>query len=343
MRKLLSNLLASFENKKKLHTGVILPILFFLILSIRFNGQDFLVDGFTMPDLQKGEFSIDIQLYIEYLEAFRNDSQIIGTVPPPFLYRPLSPLAASVLPFSPITSLNVVNVISLALSLFLMFSMVKRESGSKYAVLASYLMILSFPFLYYGSIGNIDPGSLFFVSLGIYIYRHYGLSWSLLLLPIAISQKEVTILYLFYIAGDLLLRKGLKWKIMAIALPLIGIGVYELIKALYPAVPFIWTPGDDFIFNNLTRARAYLAPGLSFGLPFLIILLMNKYIHWRLDFSYIIAIVAIFGLLAYAFVSAYVDGRFVFIGLSILCMYSVRLLKRYLEHGSEEIGFSRVA
>gem|GEM_PF-1213024 len=329
--KLIRLLIGFFERTYRFQTRFLIPIVFLIALSIRFNGNDLLIDGLTMPDIEKGSLSLDIEQYIDYVEFFRSDSKFHELqVDPPYSFRPLQPFLASLVPTHPLTALNLINIASLAIALFLLYKLIRKSGKDRgMAILAIYIIIFSFPFMYYGSVGYIDPMSLFFVTLGIYLYRKYGLWISIVLLPFALAQKEVTILYLFFIAGDWLSKLNKRHAILRSIL-MIGGGFlyYTFFKTFFEGGDYMWSPGTDFLRDNLTRARAYISPILSLGLPGLIILANMKIWSWKDDSAWLIALTAMLGLLGYAFVGAYVDGRFIFIGYSILSWYSIILIDR---------------
>ncbi len=64
-----------------------------------------------------GTIPFDIEQYISYTEFFRGEMDDNTQLEGPFVYRPLTPLLASFLPFDALTSINLVNLIVLLLTL----------------------------------------------------------------------------------------------------------------------------------------------------------------------------------------------------------------------------------
>jgi hypothetical protein len=100
-------------------TALILSLI--LVCYPRFNRQDIgPIQKFTGKIEGKPSLG-DSPHYTNYVNYFRGDSSI-RQINLPFLYRPLAPLIASLLPIKdPMTAINVLNVFSLYVALVFLF------------------------------------------------------------------------------------------------------------------------------------------------------------------------------------------------------------------------------
>ena len=134
-----------------------LTVLLVLICLPRFDRRDLgLIGGLTTDGKAATEQLYDASYYVEYLELFRGIPA--KSHKSPFIYRPLVPFLGSLLPFKPMTSINIVNLaflfIGCALShLTLLFVGCRRNLSFRTALRGF------FPVFYYGTIGLVDPAA----------------------------------------------------------------------------------------------------------------------------------------------------------------------------------------
>lgn len=140
----------------KIHKLILLLILLNIIALPRFNWRDL-----PQPLNQfVGEKPFDVIQYEKYVEFFRGTKNVANELEGPFSYRPLVPLLASVLPFKPNTSINLINLFFLTLGLIYHLRLLRLFGFIENQIIIGVLLfILSFPMFYYATSGYID-GSL---------------------------------------------------------------------------------------------------------------------------------------------------------------------------------------
>ncbi|GAB5465006.1 MAG: hypothetical protein Kapaf2KO_04420 [Candidatus Kapaibacteriales bacterium] len=333
MKGLVERLCSHFQKYVKTYLFIILPFFAILIGTYRFNGNESKGHAFiSYSSLDDSLKSPDVINYDRYVQAFRDDVEILDSVEPPFSQRPLQPFLASLLPFDNDTSLNMINLAASLISLLLIWLIMgyyQVNVGVK--VLSIFLFVFSFPYFYYTSVSRIDPLAVMVVALGIWVYFRFGLLYSLLILPIAIAQKEVALLYMLFVAFDYFKPTNIKTSFKTIIL-LLAVGLIYLLakKMLLPGGEYSWTPEIYTLVENLSRPRACLSVLLSL-FPLLIVLaFFRENIRMMEDIGYLAGILSIALLIIYSFIAAYTDGRFVFIGYPILIIYLSILINRHL-------------
>jgi hypothetical protein len=224
----------------------------------------------------------DARYFVAYVEYFRG-------LEPSDVIRPASnwrlgvPFIAAYLPFSPLTSINIVNIFALTLAVYLLYLSLRALTIAKgYCWLGCWLFLISFPTFYYTSIGYVDPGVLPFMALMVYATVRKHFLFAMLAITAGALTKETIILMLpfYFISGAIEKRKYI-WLQAAILL-----FQYVLINWLLRKYAFVspgehnpsfWSISAYAVMSNVMRLNSYLAPLLSLGLPALFFYLYLKY------------------------------------------------------------------
>jgi hypothetical protein len=316
---------------KRLIILTIFSLLIILISYPRFNRQDLgLLKKITSNEKlefisDKGvkytNLSLDSQQYLKLVKYFRNSTvENRKELTVPYCYRPLAPLIASIFPFDEMTSLNLLNVLSLILGLFLL-ELIIMELGvagiPKYLALLLYVM--SLPTFYYGAIGYIDPFFILLLILGLFILIKkqwiifpfyiflsvFGKEGIVILLPVAVA---------FSIAETKARKKALIGMSLSFAAYILGVIIARILFSSHNQ--YMWIPSIKLILLNIARVRGYISIVVSFGLPGLFSLLLIKKalvkhitndipFFWPLTCGFAMTIIyCIFGLIA-----TYADAR----------------------------------
>lgn len=272
----------------------------------QFVGNDELYEG--LP--------IDILIYTKYITYFRTGNGA-DQINPPYSYRVLVPFLASQLPYSPMTSLNLINLIFLLIGLIFLYKILKI-SGVRFdfRIVGCLLYIFSFPMFYYATSGYID-GS--FVGLEITVIyfilsRNIIAVFILIFLGCLLSEK-IVILLPFMIA--FLYREKISLNsslLLTIGFLLIYFAVAIAVRKLAPSQTqgYVWLPGELFLMQNIFRPKAYLSFIITLGIPG--ILAIISYFKFSAEkvktYSYFyIGFMTSIALYIYSFFSAWADGR----------------------------------
>ena len=282
------------------------------VLAVRFNRNDYF---FANP----GPF--DSKNYISFIRYFRGEPFDVTHIGNSIRWRPLGPWLASWLPFEPMTALNVLNTIMLGLAVWSLSTLLKQlQIPSKERWIGIYLFVFSFPMLYYGSIGYVDPVLLGFVSFA--VLALYQDRWLLLVscFVLATLVKEGSIILLPVIATYLYYRKPF-WQTACITIGLLVIYVgLEWAMRQYMPNPSgrvnaqIWKSSWGFVFYNTTRWKWWVGLMLT-ALPLLYLLIRFRYNLLTVKANRVILLPLVVGVLAagstwiYQLFSSYSDGR----------------------------------
>lgn len=239
-----------------------LLLCFFLVVAVRFNRNDLLVERSLG----------DARFYIGNVEFLRG-APLAFNVQAPFNERLLVTLAAAPLPFDPMTSINIVNVVFLLASLWFLYQLLEHfRLDDKLVWIGLYLFVLSFPTFYYGTIGYVDSGVLLMIFAGTYaIYKE---KHALFLLSIFLGTiaKEGIVLLIPVAMAYAFTRKNYRWYFSAAAGMVVYLLAWGLVKRYIPnghgdTPVLFWQPITWRIISNFTRPNAYISSILSFGIP----------------------------------------------------------------------------
>lgn len=124
----------------------------------RFNGNQLIVK----------QEPYDAKYFKNYVEYFRGNPLEIE-LRPATNWRFLVPLVASYLPFSALTSINLINGLFLAFGLYVFYVALQFLNIPNNKIWQSlWLFLFSFPMFYYSSIGYVDAALFLFIALSIY-------------------------------------------------------------------------------------------------------------------------------------------------------------------------------
>lgn len=336
MHKLLADILLFFD-KNKLLSLIIVLLLLAAVLYPRFNMQDIaIIRPFT--GVEAGKMTPDQKNYYNFTEYFKGEKEL-QSVWPPFSYRPMMPFLASLLPFDSLLSMSIVNVIANLLTLWLIFLILKRLNFNYSLRISGMLLyVLSFPLLYYGSSGFLEPTSNLFIYLIVYL----TVSDKKALLPpvflLAALTKEVTIIalpfvFVYFLTANIKEKKQLKNAMYILFLSLVLFVAASVFVRTYFSTgnQYLWTPSFQTAIDNLSRAKTYLSFDLGLGLPGILAVWYSlkkdkttefkKLLPWYTGMSFA------FLLSAFSVIAAYSDGRFIWTGYPFMIVISVYFLK----------------
>lgn len=262
------NMFAFTQLISKLPQGVKigLTLLLFLMVTLpRFNRNSIIVERPLN----------DARYFIAYVEYFRGETPS-DVIRPASNWRMLVPMAASLLPFDPLTSINLINLLCFGIALFYLFrSSIALEIPSALAWLSCWLSIVSFPGFYYTTIGYVDPGALLFIAAGTYFTINGKLVGVLICLIAGTFAKETIGLLIPFYAGYHYLRQKQRTIWITIILMLFFGATNVLIRQYAYITPGANNPGFwgfsmDAFYLNAKRFNSYAAPLLSLGVPALL-------------------------------------------------------------------------
>lgn len=250
----------------KIYKLILLLILLYLIALPRFNWRDL-----PRPLNQfVGEKPFDVIQYEKYVEFSRGNKNIANELEGLFSYRPIVPLLASVLPFKPNTSINLINLIFLTLGLIYHLRLLRLFGfNENQSIIGALLFILSFPMFYYATSGYID-GSL----VGIFTVSAYYLfadkySLFIVIFVLGILVKETIIILLPVYLVQFLIKDKSRIEFLKVIIPIVlYLVVIVLIREFAPhKESYVRKPSTDILLYNLVRAKTYLSFILTFGIP----------------------------------------------------------------------------
>jgi hypothetical protein len=289
----------------------------------RFNRRDIGIGAWTSGGLPSDILLADAEEYITLVRCFRDEAPP-ARITAPFAYRLLAPCIAAWFPFEPMTALNVLNLLCLLAALVLLDFAQKRLGVSPpFRLLGDGMFVFSFPLFYYGTIGGVDP--VLICLLAAAVLALVTERW-LLLVGLAAAGtlcKESFVLFVpAAIAYAIASRKHARRQVAAIAGMIIVIAVLAwLVRSLSPHPVYRWAPSTVRLMRNLRRARCFVAFILSFGIPGLVIVSAAPRV-WKdaapdrrpAMTALLVGSVLSVVLFLFAMVSAYADGRSVWLG-----------------------------
>lgn len=241
----------------------------------RFNRADVGGLGRLTEGGAAGTFAMgDASVYVAFVEHLRGtgDGSIVKA---PFIFRPLVPLIAAQLPWSPLTSINIVNVLSLAAGVLMLYLTALRLGLSRrLGAAAGALFAVSFPAFYYGAIGYVDPVLVSLLMAGVYFLVSDMAAPFLLVLAAATLTKESALLLVLASAGACVPADGRGRRVaLFAAAAALFVAISLLMRASEPhAGRYLWVPSLEYLLFNVSRPRAWISLLLSFGLPGLLAL-----------------------------------------------------------------------
>jgi Gpi18-like mannosyltransferase len=277
----------------------------FLLPLIRFNGNTRLVK--QTPYDQKY-----FTAYTYYFKGVTTETPI----KPMTNWRFLLPLCASLLPFNPPTSLNLINYLAFIVAGLVLVQTIKKISNNRHAQFLGLLSWLyAFPAFYYTCIGYADIFCIMFISVGVYAVINNNFYILTVAFIAGFLTKETAILLLpFFVFFNF---KQLTIKNLAIKasfLLVMAIVLRWLIKHYAPVTEgytnnTFWVISFDSFVNNLLRFNTWFASLITF-LPLVLYVWLN-YVNLPKNFKLAIIAAAVSALFLwfYSFITTVADGR----------------------------------
>lgn len=249
------------KTKTTIKNSIISFVLLLLVTLPRFNGNQIIVK----------QQSYDAKYFESYVHYFRGEP-LTQPLRPASNWRMLTPFIASLLPFSPATSINLINLFFLMATLFVFYKTLEHLNIKESKIWQSlWLFIVSFPVFYYSCISYVEPGVIFFIALGIYavLKENTLLFYASVLLGLLVKETIVLLfpfsLTYYWVKHQ---KKIFLFHIIAFILVVIE---YILIRKLAPVsegvtADVFWKISFTSIHTNFYRLHTWLSFVLSFGL-----------------------------------------------------------------------------
>lgn len=301
---------------------LLLVVSLLLVCLPRFNQRDWGPIGkLTGGNLSMG-MGGDSARYITYVYYLRGNARF-DDLRVPFAYRPLVPLLASLLPFEAMTAINIINFLSLLIAAILLYHLLYFIGFSfYYAILGSFIFIVSFPTFYYGTVGCVDPVLILFLTMGLcFLFKK---KWAYLILTVVLGLlvKE-TIVILIPVSVTFLILNHEPWKLKSAMLLIIYLGTMLVLRFVFrdlAGTNYLQVSFRSFLSN--LRVRALLSTVLTFGIPGLLSLSLllrysvvfkgvDKPMPLSLLFPLVEGVLLSVALSFYSMFSAHTDGRFI--------------------------------
>jgi hypothetical protein len=312
-----------------------LPLLLTLItvVAVRFNRNQWLVQRKLN----------DAASFTALVDFFRTGvvSPAIGS---PHNERLLVSYLASFLPAPSMTAINVVNVGCLLLALWVLWITMRHltiASGLVWSGL--YLFVISFPTLYYATIGCVDAGVLSMIFVGTFAILSNRPLLFLLAVVLGTLAKEGIVVLIPVALAQAYSTGSRRWY----ALTVLGLGQFLLVWAAikwFGPVPIAnapviyWKPTTYVLTHNLNRISFYVSALLSFGVPNGLLLVWGWQYRatirqsWRADLPLWAGTLAGWALWLYTIIGAYSDGRFFWITYCFPIVLTMVWANRFRNH-----------
>lgn len=323
-------------------TLVVVATLLWLIP--RFARQDSIF-GLSFAGLTGSDLG-DAAEYIRYTDFFRSG----GALPdPPFVFRPIMPAVASLLPWDPLVSLSAVGVACIIFAAgFVLAVCYEITNDLDASTLGALMFSLSFPTFYYSSIGIVDPLSVALCALAALLVIRRAVLWSAFVFALAVLSKESTIsalpFFVVFVATDQGARTSKAFAAGSFLLFAI-LSFWASRNVFIPAgvaTMHNWPIGMDITWENLSRARTYATLLLGVGLQgFIAVYWWIKRLTGRLSYladPFMWGGIGSIVLFSYSILSAYSDARFLWVGQIFTSVVAADVISKYLERRNRNIG-----
>ncbi len=289
-----------------------------------------------------GTIPFDIEQYVNYTEFFRGEMDDITQLEGPFVYRPLTPLLASFLPFDALTSINLVNLIVLLLTLIPLVKMLQLlKFKNNYIFFGGILFVYSFPLFYYGTSGYIDSVLIGFLMTAVYLMLSNKIFLFFVVFALGVGVKETIVILVPVFAIYLFFQSNFSLK-KNISLLLLLILVYSIctifLRNIIPeSETYIWVPTFNVFIDNLVRVKTYLSILLTFGIPGIgalsfIYVALRKQTLISQQPALITGLIVSMLISFFSLFAAYADGRHIWTSYP----FTIPLAVAYLEYIGEK-------
>ena len=287
----------------------------------RFNGNQVIVK----------QVPYDAKYFENYVEYFRGNSLELA-LRPATNWRFLVPLTASYLPFSALTSINLINALFLALGLFIFYHALQLLNIPNIKKWQSiWLFLFSFPMFYYASIAYVDTSLFLFIAISIYATFKQQAWLFLLSVLLGLCVKEtIAISIPFYLFYHFKSNKRNAVFVTSITFIFYLCGIYFIRK--YAPISLETTRNNFWTFDlksasiNFYRLNSWFSLILSFGLVGLLFFkeLFTKSIRQIIEKPLYLACLASIGSAIFLYFLSYfstiADGRIIWLSYFYLLM-----------------------
>ena len=316
---------------------ILLVCILMILIYPRFNREDrFGIDAYTTQGKPATEMLADAGKYINHVRYFRGEANA-EVLREPWAYRPLPIYLASLLPFNPMTSINVVNVLFLIVGLYFLLKTISLMGLTQTSMcFAGFMFTVSFPVFFYTSVAYIDPVLIGFLCVGLYLIvaKRQLLFFLMLFLGAMVKDPYIIILPAWTIYQICLTpNKFVKAIVSSLLALLLFISLLYLIRLLTPVdESFFWVASLNGLEFNLSRPRAWIAWMLTFGPAGILATYFLFKENIRILKSPEIACCSVgmlgsFAVFGYSFFSVHLDGRYIWIAYPFMIPLACLLLE----------------
>jgi len=287
----------------------------------RFNGNQVIVK----------QVPYDAKYFENYVEYFRGNSLELA-LRPATNWRFLVPLMASYLPFSALTSINLINALFLALGLFIFYfalQLLNIPNIKKWQSI--WLFLFSFPMFYYASIAYVDTALFLFIAISIYAtFKQQAWLFVLAVLLGLCVKETIAISIPFYLFYHFKNNKKNAIFVTLVTFILYLFGLYFIRK--YAPISLETTRNNFWTFDlksasiNFHRFNSWFSVILSFGLVGFLFFkkLFTKTFHQIIENPLYLACLASFGSAIFLYFLSYfstiADGRIIWLSYFYMLM-----------------------
>ena len=316
-------------------------VLLIIVCLPRFNQNNFwILKNFVGNQGHLKIYSIDTQNYIGIIDYFKGDKSKLNSISVPYIYRVLPTYLASLLPFNSLTNLNLLNLFSLLIALWIqILTLEKYKINKGLIILANILFIFSFPLFYFGTSGVVDPFFIMLLYASIFcIMSKQNIAFLVLIFLASMSKESAIILIPFYLYYNEINLKSLIYLILGMLI-FLG-GTYFSRNVITLSSSYFWTMDFEHLMINLTRARSYLSYVIAYlyFVPFIIYFLKMKYFKTKIEFAYLLGIVLANALFLYSFWAAYPDACLIWPAYPFTIIYLSLSLNKFLINSAYKVG-----
>lgn len=296
----------------KLSIAILLILILMAVCIPRFNRSETFLNKIGIDAGQTQEGRNDSVQYVLLLKHFRGED-ILSETEMPFRRRILAPAIASVLPFDPMTSLNVLNIAALIISMWILWLILKTQRSNYWSrVLGCLMFAFSFPVFWYGAIGYIEPFLLCLVMAGVYFIITE--KWLLVMIVVFLGTlTKLSVIVLFPpIVAALIITKAHREKwftILTCSISALCLAYFLSRTIMLTEHGYDWIKHSGVFLYNISRPRSVLSNILTFGIPGFLSLFMLKNIDMKRDGIFISGLIGVLLLTFAHFFTSYADGR----------------------------------
>jgi hypothetical protein len=317
---------------------VVLCALLVAVMLPRFDRKDL----FGISKISSGGAGTlgDAYYYLNHVRYFRGEGDV-KLLRSPYAFRPFHMALAAPLPFSAMTSINVINLIAMLLSLLFLLRVLKRLNLSPgTCFLGALLFIFAFPTFYYATVGYIDPTLLLILLIGVdFVLSQNNAALILLSIIAAGVNEKFIIIFPFWLLFDFWIHKKKFFPTvsMVVLTGALFLACHQVIRHITPSSDYGWYINWEAVVENFVRPRAWLSFLLTWGpLGAFICLYLLQFFKVTFQDKTILAFwvgtAAGVGVWIYSFITCYADGRYVWLSypfmVPLFCLYFERYGKR---------------